>query len=199
MRTEDSLATARQDAVAADVRRRTLSDFADSASSRRRLQRGFARATKTSPSCAVTLFSGSSTKSLTLARCAEWNLTLSNPKPEIRSPKEIRSAEIRNEKSLRTTLVLIHFGNSAFVSRRDKVRIAQRFNAGFRGGIRQSPEGTAEIRRRYRTFFRPYGTCVPSRLNPALKRWAILECPSGTHNQPDSRKALRLARILQNR
>ncbi len=70
------------------------------------------------------------------------------------------------------------------LSRRDNVKIAQRFNAGSCGGMALSPGGTAEV------FCRPSGTRFPSRLNPALKRWAIVGCPSGTNCCSIIRKAL---------
>ena len=86
--------------------------------------------------------------------------------------------------------VSMPFRNSAFESLRDTVSIARRFNAGSRGGIRQSPGGKAEIRFRSRAFFRPFGTRVLPGLNAAWKRWAILECPSGTDGHRKSRKGL---------
>ena len=41
-----------------------------------------------------------------------------------------------------------------------------------------SPEGTAEPKKPH--FSRPSGTYFFTRPHPALKRWAILGCPSGT-------------------
>jgi hypothetical protein len=46
------------------------------------------------------------------------------------------------------------------------------------GGI--SPEGTAEIALPHPPVSRPFGTYPMGRLDPTLKRWAILRCPSGT-------------------
>ncbi len=43
---------------------------------------------------------------------------------------------------------------------------------------RASPAGTAESGRT--EFSRPFGTSLAAHRHPALKRWAILECPSGT-------------------
>jgi hypothetical protein len=48
-------------------------------------------------------------------------------------------------------------------------------------------------------FCRPSGTCLPSCLNPALKRWAIVGCPFGTNACLNSRKALRLIEVNRNR
>ncbi len=84
------------------------------------------------------------------------------------------------------------FGNSAGMSRRDNVRIAQRFNAGWHGWIVPSPGATAEPRIGNPVFCRPFGTQCHSCLHPALKRWAIFGCPSGTNFSPNSRKALAL-------
>ena len=33
-------------------------------------------------------------------------------------------------------------------------------------------------------FSRPFGTYLAGRAHPALKRWAILGCPSGTGGEP---------------
>ena len=86
------------------------------------------------------------------------------------------------------------FGNSGSrLSRRDSVKIAQRFNAGSRGWIPASPGGTTETRRRPPVFCRPSGTRFRRCRNPALKRWAIVGCPSGT-TALNSRKALGLTR-----
>jgi hypothetical protein len=48
----------------------------------------------------------------------------------------------------------------------------------------KSPEGTAE------DFNRPSGTRHVFRSYPALKRWAIVGCPSGTNFSLNIRKAL---------
>jgi len=90
------------------------------------------------------------------------------------------------------------------LSRRDILRIARRFNAGKRPAYHTSPEGTADLRRRLAMgigrwvfslsvlpssrlsplasclFNRPFGTPDLLASNPALKRWAILDCPFGT-------------------
>src|SRR5262245_2729097 len=60
--------------------------------------------------------------------------------------------------------------------------IAQRFNAG--NAARDTPKSRRDGRKDLRCvrprFGRPYGTCAACALNPALKRWAIVRCPSGT-------------------
>ena len=89
-----------------------------------------------------------------------------------------------------STLAPMPFENSSLLSRRDIMKIAQRFNAGFCDEIARSPGGTIEV------FYRPSGTRLPFGLNPALKRWAIVGCPSGTNGCPNIRKALTLARIF---
>ena len=72
------------------------------------------------------------------------------------------------------------------------MRIAQRFNAGLRQEGKRVPEG------RPKTGFPSRASAVPPGLwglqprDPALKRWAIVECPSGTDYDPNSRKALGL-------
>ena len=88
-----------------------------------------------------------------------------------------------------TDLMIKPFGESVS-SRRDIVRIAQRFNAGSRQEGKRVPEG------RQKTGFRSPASAVPPGLwggsnhDPALKRWAIVECPSGTDLHPKSRKGL---------
>ena len=72
--------------------------------------------------------------------------------------------------------------------------IAQRFNAGSCGADPPSPVGTAEAQARNPVFYRPFGACFRFGPNPALKRWAIIGCPSGTSFCPNSRKALGLKR-----
>ena len=54
--------------------------------------------------------------------------------------------------------------------------IARRFNAGDRVRALEVPEGRLKIVE----FKRPVGTQVISGQNPALKRRAIILCPSGT-------------------
>ena len=52
--------------------------------------------------------------------------------------------------------------------------IAQRFSVGVPRTMKSSPEGTAERRSVRRPVSRPFGTCSWVRLNPTLKRWAIV-------------------------
>src|SRR6266540_4548000 len=67
-------------------------------------------------------------------------------------------------------------------SRRDRMTIAQRFNAGNTAIDPQVLEG----RPKGPAVCSPLGSAVPAGLaplfasNPALKRWAIIRCPSGT-------------------
>jgi hypothetical protein len=73
------------------------------------------------------------------------------------------------------------------LSRRDILRIARRFNAGKYGVWHPSPEGTAEGWGVGLDFSRPFGTRTLLASNPALKRWAILDCPFvGTGKQRSS-------------
>ena len=58
-----------------------------------------------------------------------------------------------------------------------RLRIARRFNAGSGDTIGKSPAGTTEPH----FLNRPFGTLRERHGNPALKRRAIVECPSGTH------------------
>src|SRR6266542_2156879 len=74
-------------------------------------------------------------------------------------------------------------GRHVPLSRRDIMRIARRFNAGKHPARRTSPEGTAEGWRVGLDFSRPFGTRDLLASNPALKRWAILDCPFGTAKQ----------------
>ena len=60
------------------------------------------------------------------------------------------------------------------------MRLAQRFNAGVSVRCGLSPGGTAEGTGLVPEFSRPFGTWRFGALFPALKRWAILTCPSGT-------------------
>jgi hypothetical protein len=55
-------------------------------------------------------------------------------------------------------------------------RIAQRFSVGTTHRKMVSPEGTAELTRR---FSRPSGTCWLGRPHPTLKRWASFIHPFG--------------------
>jgi hypothetical protein len=64
-------------------------------------------------------------------------------------------------------------------SRRDEMRIAQRFSAGYWMMRNLSPKGTTESGVGAR-FSRAFGTTVVIDVNPALKHRAISGCPSGT-------------------
>ncbi len=65
------------------------------------------------------------------------------------------------------------FGNSLALSRRDKVKIAQRFNAGWGGPTRGSPGGTKEPSHHCpparRFFCRPCGTGSPRHGPPSVE------------------------------
>jgi len=52
-------------------------------------------------------------------------------------PEQIRSEQVKSQDRLR----VVPFGNSVSLSRRDIVRIAQRFNAGLRQEGKRVPEG----------------------------------------------------------
>src|SRR5690348_9770331 len=77
-----------------------------------------------------------------------------------------------------TLLALMPFGNSAnSVSRRDRLRIAQRFSG---RAYRQVPKGRL-IEPGTREFsIVPSGLGFTGQENPTLKRWATVECPYGT-------------------
>ena len=70
--------------------------------------------------------------------------------------------------------------------RRGPMKIAQQFTAGIAGAVeRVSPVGTTEVKSSnvfvLERFSRPYGTDFWSWIrNPAMNRWAIIECPYGT-------------------
>ena len=89
------------------------------------------------------------------------------------------------------------FGNSSeCLSRRDIVRIARRFNAGNTLAAVQVPKGRLKLHS-HSHFSRPFGTRIGGDVNPALKRGAIVVCPSGTaavRRNPNSRKAVQLGR-----
>ena len=59
------------------------------------------------------------------------------------------------------------------------MRVARRFNAGIDIVVRHVPEGRLNWRS-FQRFHRPFGLDRIAGLNPALKRWAIFVCPSGT-------------------
>ncbi len=60
-------------------------------------------------------------------------------------------------------------------------KIAQRFNAGCRNANpTMSRQGRQSVLLPRTSSSVPAGTCCAPALTPALKRWAILECPSGT-------------------
>jgi len=89
-------------------------------------------------------------------------------------------------------LAIMPFWKSASLSR-DIARIGRRFNAGLRQESERVPEG------RQKTGFWSRASAVAPGLwglqprDPALKRWAIVECPSGTDFHPYTRKAFGLA------
>src|ERR1051325_1585977 len=77
-------------------------------------------------------------------------------------------------------LALMPFGKSSgCLSRRDAMRIARRFNAGNMTAVLQVPKGRLKLHS-HSHFNRPFGTRVGGDVNPALKRRAIVFCPSGT-------------------
>ena len=91
------------------------------------------------------------------------------------------------------------FGNSKSLSRRDMLRIAQRFSVGLSRRDEQVPKGRLSEVRSERLSAVPSGRGLPPRGSPTLKRWAIVECPFGTAfwrlRGRNCRKALGLARI----
>src|SRR5947208_3133208 len=100
-------------------------------------------------------------------------------KPERMTKHEIRVA------GLERGLFMAGDGGRVPESRRDILRIARRFNAGKHPAGPTSPEGTAEEWCVRFDLSRP-GTRDLLASNPALKRWAILACPSGTAKQRSS-------------
>jgi len=93
-----------------------------------------------------------------------------------------------------SSLALMPFGNSFVVpeGHSENSPACQRRVARFKS--HRVPEGRKRIGFKSWIFCRPSGTCLYSRLNPALKRRAIVGCPSGTHPCLNSRKASSLAR-----
>ena len=67
-------------------------------------------------------------------------------------------------------------------SRRDRMKIARRFNAGNGAIDPQVPEGRPKRPAGCSTFRSavPTGLGLPFAAHPALKRWAIIGCPFGT-------------------
>jgi hypothetical protein len=98
-------------------------------------------------------------------------------------PPQRGSPTVRNL-PLAMSLTVMPFGNSAkALSRRDVMRIARRFNAGNEVPNRPSPEGTIEPWHCGASAFQPSLRDSSFRFGaPALKRWAIGGCPSGTAN-----------------
>ncbi len=103
-------------------------------------------------------------------------------------------------------LAVTPFGNSqaeaAVVSRRDILRIAQRFNAGYRGIQRRVPKGRLNSRHNNFQSAVPSGLIQLTMGLPALKRRAIFKHPSGMLPAArlrsafgNSRKALGLAAL----
>ena len=101
-------------------------------------------------------------------------------------------------------LAVTPYGNSRSVptalSRRDILRIAQRFNAGFRGTQGRVPKGRLNSCHKYFQSAVPSGLIQLTLGLPALKRRAIFKHPSGMvpaarrrNAFANSRKALRLA------
>ncbi len=90
------------------------------------------------------------------------------------------------------------FGNSSRLSRRDTLKVAQRFNAGM--SVQRNPVPKGRLKnpaRRVVSFVPPgLGALLHSAI-PALKRWAIITCPSGTNSPRNSRKALGLNPALR--
>ena len=76
--------------------------------------------------------------------------------------------------------------SSGYQPRRGLMKIAQQFTAGMAGVIEPvSPVGTTEQKSSNAFVFerlsRPYRTLSWFRIrNPAINRWAIIECPYGT-------------------
>ena len=109
------------------------------------------------------------------------------------------SATIDVDPNVRDGLAPMPFGNSANrVSRRDIVSIARRFNAGNDGPEDPVPKGRlkscVEVEAVGDSTV-PSGLDAVASCHPALKRWAIVGCPSGTNIRTNSRKASGLARI----
>ena len=75
------------------------------------------------------------------------------------------------------------FANSQRAVPKGHVRIAQRFNAGMAGKRSRVPKERLNCGARGLGFSRPFGTYAHRAAIPALKRRAILRCPSGTTSQ----------------
>jgi hypothetical protein len=63
-----------------------------------------------------------------------------------------------------------------------RLKIARRFNAGYRRIITRVPKGRLVIKRCRNCFSRPFGTWFNSFVFPALKRRAIVISPFGRRN-----------------
>ena len=107
------------------------------------------------------------------------------------------SATIDVDPNVRDGLAPMPFGNSANrVSRRDIMRIARRFNAGndapedpvLKGRLKSCVEASGDSS--VPSGLVPVGSC-----HPALKRRAIVACPSGTNTRTNSRKVLSLVLV----
>src|SRR5881628_282172 len=84
----------------------------------------------------------------------------------------------------------MQLGNSIVQSfRRDTMEIARRFNAANAAKNPQVPERRPSVPAAYSSFHSavPTGLAVLFAANPALKRWAIISCPSGTRGGGQTR------------
>ena len=109
------------------------------------------------------------------------------PRRGARGPRQARQLPSRGG-----GLSLMPFGNSVRrLSRRDIVRIAQRFNAGLKAGREASPGGTTEKLGFGLGFCRPSGTLGLRPRQPSVETLGS-RCPSGTTFGLNSRKALGL-------
>jgi hypothetical protein len=104
--------------------------------------------------------------------------------------EEIQSSKLKAQRKLQGLSAKCcsknAFGKSIpLLSRRDRMTIARRFNAG--NGLRgtQVPKGRPNEREELH-FDRPFGTRSVLGSIPALKRWAIVDCPSGTTQAKDT-------------
>ena len=82
------------------------------------------------------------------------------------------------------------FGNSQKDVPEGQMKIAQRFNAGLHATPAKVPKGRLNGHPPAPSFGRPFGTRIRPTTFPALKRWAIVRCPSGTNFRLSFRKAL---------
>ena len=91
-----------------------------------------------------------------------------------------------------SALASVPFDNSRYSSRRDRLKIAQRFNAGWRGPGVASPGGTTENEFWAAHSAVPPGLVPAGAAIPALKRWAIFAKSLPDWSMANSRKALAL-------